>query len=958
MPLATLLDPTPALWAALAGQYEFMGEIGQGGMATVYLARDVRHSSKVAIKVLRPELAALTGGARFTREIQITASLQHPSILPLLGSGEAAGIAYYVMPFVEGESLAQRLKRETRLPLDEAVRLVAEVADGLAHAHAAGFVHRDIKPANILLSHGHAIIADFGVAHALETSAFDRLTDSGLALGTATYMSPEQAGADHVDGRSDIYSLGLVLYEMLAGAPPFTGPSAQAIMARNAVDPVPSIRTVRQAVPQALEAALNKALAKVPEDRFTTAAAFRDEIVRAATMPVTAEIAPPSARAWWRRGPVVIAAGSMVLVATLGVWHLTTAVPILDANRVMVYPFVLPDRWPGARSAGEDVATVIGSAMDGAGSLRWVDGWQLLRPAQRENIRLLGVGEAMSIARSKHCAFAITGTLVARGDSVDVFLTLYDVRGDSIVARVPARSGPITESWRGGMRAVTEILPRLIPAAEMKEASSVQAEWKARPPQAVAHFLVGEAAFRRLRLTDAFAEYVKAVEADSTFGLAALRGAQLASWKHDTKAAASLIRLAVRQPLSPRYRFIAGGFQAFLDGRADSAAAQLRAALALDSSMTVAWAQLGEVYMHLLPQEGSTDSLGEAAFVRALALDSTAANLQYHLVEILARRGDQAGSVAMAKRFAKVAVDTMFLRQVELVSSCGRGGFMGLDLHEAAVRRPLPLSIAAKYLGASRFTSQCALAADEMLLRVDTAKTDAADGRRFFALLGLVSLQLSRGNSGAAIDAIEQFRQRWGHGLSLYLLAAPVVPALAGRARDVARQDSITHGAGYAKLAFPVRLWELGVWAAEEENARLAREVADRLAARAVRGTRLDSLLAESMAGHAALAEGDSLQALQRFDRLIAQASPVGEITWIEPASLGFDRITLGRLLISRKAYARALGVLDVLDSAMPAIYPLYLRASLELRVKAAIGLRQDAVVAMLRTRLAALSGG
>ncbi|MEO8637075.1 MAG: protein kinase [Gemmatimonadales bacterium] len=939
--------------AALADRYELLGEIGRGGMAIVYLARDLRHDARVAIKVLRPELAVALGGERFLREIHISASLQHPNILPVLDSGTAAGTSYFVMPFVEGESLLQRLQRESRLPVEEAVRLTAEVADGLAHAHAAGFIHRDIKPGNILLSHGHAVLADFGVARALDASTADRLTETGLSVGTVTYMSPEQAHAGRLDGRSDVYSLGCVLYEALAGTPPFTGPSAQAIMARSAIDPVPSIRTVRQGVPQALEAAINKALAKVPEDRFATAAEFRDEILRAASMPILTGAGVSPTRPWWRGRQAMLAAGVVGVLAILAVWRRTITDPLLDPNRVMVYPLVLPSDWPGARTSGEDVATVIGSAMDGAASLRWVDGWQLLNSAQRENIRLLAVREAMQIARAQRCAYAITGRLVARGDSADVFLELYDVGGDSVIARAPGKAATIGESWRGGMRAVTELLPRLIRTT----VPDVETAWKARPPQAVAHFLLGEAAFRRVRLAEALAEFRKAIEADSTFGIAAVRGAQVATWNHQPREAASLIRVATGQELSPRYRLFASGFQAYLDGRADSAVAQLRAAVALDPSMMVSWMQLGEVYMHLLPVEGNTDSLAEAAFGQARAIDSTATPLQFHLVEILARRGDQRGASVLARQFVNVAADTQLAREVELVSSCGPVGFTGLDLRETAVRRPLPLSLAAHSLGASPVTARCAMASYEMLLQEDTARTDAADGRRFFALLGLVNGRLTQGRTDDAVNVIEQFRQRWGSGASLYLLAAPVVPPLADRARAVARQDSIDYGPEYARLDYPVRLWELGVWAAQEGKPRLARAVANNLAARAVRGARLDSLVASSLAGHASLAEGDSLLALQRFEQLIAEAAPVDELTWNEVAPLGFDRLTLGRLLMWHHEYARALGVLAVHDSALPAVYPLYLRASLLLRAEAADALKDASLAASLRARVAALSG-
>ncbi len=952
--MPTADDSKAALATALADRYELLHELGQGGMATVYLARDLRHNSQVAIKVLRPDLSASMGGTRFSREIQITAGLQHPNIVTVLDSGEAAGMAYFVMPFVEGESLAARLQRESRLPLAEAVRLAAEVADGLAHAHAAGVIHRDIKPGNILLSHGHAMIADFGVARALEASAAERLTESGFAVGTVAYMSPEQAGAQRVDGRSDIYSLACVLYEALAGTPPFTGPSVQAILARNAVDPVPSIRTLRQTVPQALEAAINKALAKVPEDRFANATEFRDAITTAATMPIITAVSHPAKPPWWRQRRTLAIAAGLALLAALGVWRTSTSAPALEANRVMVYPLVLPADWPGAHTSGEDVATVIGSAMDGVGQLRWVDGWQLLQPAQRENIRLLSVREAMAIARAQRCAWAITGRLVARGDSTDVFLELYDVRGDSVVTRTPGKSAGITEGWRGGMRAVTEILPALISTT----VPDIESEWKARPPQAVAHFLLGEAAFRRVQLEGALAEFRRAVEADSTFGIAAVRGAQVATWNHQPKEAASFISVALRQTLSPRYLLFATGFQDYLDGRADSAAAQLRSAIALDPTMLVAWMQLGEVYMHLLPVAGETDSLAEAAFAQVRAIDSTAVAPLYHLIEIRARRNDQAGAAALARQFRAVAGDSQLVREATLVSACTRGRFTGVDLRATATQSPLALVIAAKSLGAASATAPCAKASYQMLLREDTSQTAAADGRRFTALLGLVNVLVGEGRSDEVVTAIESFKQRWGSGGSLYLLAAPVVPALAEKARAVARQDSIDSGADFAGVRFPVRLWELGIWAAAERRGGVVGAIAADLARRAVAGSRLDSLLASSLAAHAAMAQGDSLLALRLFERLILAAAPVDQLTWNEAASLGFDRLTLGRLLIWQKEYARALGVLSIHDSALPAVYPLYLRASLALRLEAATALKLTSLASALRSRVAAMSGG
>jgi TolB-like protein len=271
---------------ALADHYTIEREVGRGGMATVYLGQDRKHRRPLAIKVLHPELAVAVGGQRFLREIEIAAQLNHPHILPLYDSGEAAGFLYYVMPYVEGETLRQRVDRERQLPVGEAVRIAREVADGLSHAHGYGVIHRDIKPENILISGGHAVIADFGIARAISAAGGEKLTGTGFAMGTPAYMSPEQAlGERQLDARSDLYSLGCVLYEMLVGEPPHTGPTAQAIIARRVSEPVPSAHTTRETVPQALDAVLRRGLARVPADRYATAAAFSDALSRSTTGP-------------------------------------------------------------------------------------------------------------------------------------------------------------------------------------------------------------------------------------------------------------------------------------------------------------------------------------------------------------------------------------------------------------------------------------------------------------------------------------------------------------------------------------------------------------------------------------------------------------------------------------------------------------------------------------------------
>ena len=285
------------LTTALADRYRVLREIGRGGMATVYLADDLKHRRQVAIKVFKPELAAVLGKERFLREIELTAGLAHPHILALYDSGVADGLAHYVMPYVHGQTLRQRLSDEGGLPLDEALRIVKDVADALAFAHRKGIVHRDIKPENVLLQEGHALVADFGVARAASlagaATGADALTQTGMVIGTPSYMSPEQTVGDSaIDGRRDIYSLACLLYEALSGAPPFAGGSAAAVARRRLTETAPRLRTTLSTVPAAVDEAVAKALARDPGARFATADAFMTALQPAAAVPGSASAGP------------------------------------------------------------------------------------------------------------------------------------------------------------------------------------------------------------------------------------------------------------------------------------------------------------------------------------------------------------------------------------------------------------------------------------------------------------------------------------------------------------------------------------------------------------------------------------------------------------------------------------------------------------------------------------------
>ncbi len=334
-----MTDPLPRLVAALADRYRIERELGQGGMATVYLAEDLKHDRKVALKVLKPELAAVIGAERFVVEIKTTASLSHPHILPLFDSGTADGFLYYVMPFIDGETLRTKLDRETQLGIDEAVGITVAVADALDYAHRHGVIHRDIKPENILLHDGRPMVADFGIALALSAAAGGRMTETGMSLGTPHYMSPEQATAEKlITARSDIYSLGSVLYEMLTGNPPHVGASAQQIIMKIVTEEAAPVTRLRKAVPQNVADAVGKALEKLPADRFATAKEFADALGNPAFASMAGVHASGQSRPLGPTAPLprLLTIGLLTGTAALALWGWLRPAPTAETSRQRV----------------------------------------------------------------------------------------------------------------------------------------------------------------------------------------------------------------------------------------------------------------------------------------------------------------------------------------------------------------------------------------------------------------------------------------------------------------------------------------------------------------------------------------------------------------------------------------------------------------------------------------------
>ena len=451
-----MADINPKLQEALSDRYVLERELGRGGMATVYLARDVKHDRLVALKVLHPDLAATLGPQRFLREIKLAARLQHPHILSVHDSGEVAGQLWFTMPYVEGESLRDRLRREGQLPIDGAVQITRETAQALDYAHQQGVIHRDIKPENILLTKdGNVLVADFGIARALAGGEEQRLTETGLSLGTPAYMSPEQAAGGSVDARSDIYSLGCVTYEMLAGEPPFSAASAQGVVARHLADPVPSLRTVRPSVPPAIETAIAKALAKVPADRFASTTQFAEALQT--THPETVQTqyraqASPL-RIPWRLIPLLVLGG--IVIGAVALWLHASRSPRLMSRRIVVAPFE-------NQAPGSSLASLGDMTMD-----RLADGIQHIEGLEVVPSRFTFLFSLNRPPNADRTPKSTLHQLAAETGASTVVSGSYYVAGDSLIIQpqiIDAVSGKLLRPMKaevGSIRRPMEVIERV-----------------------------------------------------------------------------------------------------------------------------------------------------------------------------------------------------------------------------------------------------------------------------------------------------------------------------------------------------------------------------------------------------------------------------------------------------------------------------------------------------------------
>jgi TolB-like protein len=537
---------------ALGDAYRVDRELGGGGMSRVFVAHDLTLDRDVVVKVLNEEQTAGVSADRFRREIQLIARLQHPHVVSILSAGTASGSLYYMMPFVTGETLRERITREGPLPIADVIRLLREVLDALAFAHQHGVVHRDIKPENVLIAVGHAVVADFGIAKALKESG--NMTSAGFAIGTPAYMAPEQATADpNTDHRADLYAVGVLGYELLTGVPPFTG-SPQQVISAHITTPAAPIRTRRADVPDALADVIMRALAKDPADRPQTAremiAAF-DSVATPSRLPSSST----SSRA--RKAMPYAIAGALVLAIAAGTYAArsrTSAAPAPTvaegADLIAVMPLSAVSDSSLAR-LGQDLVITLSTNLDGVGSLHTVDAVTLLMKARKSQLPF-ALAEARDFARQLGARSVLTGTLINEGDRVRASVTLHRVGSDSVIAKATALASS------GDIAAITDSLTwgilRLV-WQRGRAPSPVLTGLTTKSVDALRSFLDGERRFQRLETDSALADYRRAFELDSTFAQAYLRYDFVNEWllnDEDSTAHARLLALKDRLPARER----------------------------------------------------------------------------------------------------------------------------------------------------------------------------------------------------------------------------------------------------------------------------------------------------------------------------------------------------------------------------------------------------------------------
>ena len=626
-------EPDQSLRAALADRYRIERVIGVGGMATVYLAEDLKHGRQVAIKALHPELAASLGHERFVREIQIAAKLQHPHILPMHDSGEADGVLYYVMPYVAGESLESYIQRESKVPLETALRIAEEVAGALGYAHRQGIVHRDIKPANILLSDGHAIVADFGIARAISAAGGGQFTQVGIAVGTPDYMSPEQAmGESDLDGRTDIYSLGCVLHEMLSGNPPYTGMTPHSVVAKAVTGQRPKL----EHVPGHVRQVVARAMAPEPADRFASA----EDLVGA--IEAAKALKHDGRRAIVTRAALALAGLSVAVAAFALLTRSPPATSVAaDAQVIAVLPFAATG--PDVELLGEGMVDLLTNNLSGVGGIRMTDPRLVLKRWRKDaESGQVSLEQALAIVRALEAGSILTGSVVEVGDRIRLQAELHSTAGRQLGGGTV--DGPVAEILSMVDSLSVRLLREIWRSSEALPDVRVSAVTSGSV-EAVRSYLAGAQYARRAMWDSAISQFTDAVRRDSAFALAHIFLADAYWWVDGPASRRGQEHLeravAFEDRLPPRERLLAAAARAFAADRL-AGVDTMRVFVEQYPRDVFGWMVMGEVQYH------SNDLLGlgtaelRVPFERATALDSTYAPAYFHIVELALQQGDRA----------------------------------------------------------------------------------------------------------------------------------------------------------------------------------------------------------------------------------------------------------------------------------------------------------------------------
>ena len=919
---ASLPDFLASLQAALGDRYRFERELGHGGMASVYLAHDLKHGRLVAIKLLREELVAALGPERFLREVQVTAGLQHPHILPLLDSGtlEAGGSRpYYVMPYVQGESLRDQLERERQLSIDEAVRITRDVAAALSYAHERGVVHRDIKPENILLSGEQAVVADFGIARAVSAAGAERLTETGLALGTPHYMSPEQASGDpRVDGRADIYALGCVLYEMLAGEPPYTGPTAQAIIAKRMLEPAPRIRTIRESAPPELERAIIRALAKTPADRFGTAQEFADALSQTPSAPLVPRFI--GIRRHWLTVAMLVAvlAGAAVI---LHLWSGRSGPGVSSSASLMaVLPFTPSGPDTALSRLGRDLVFTISSELDGLSTIRVLDAHTVL--AQAKSGGLYSPAEGTAFARRFGAGSVVHGSLVREGADVRLdFVLLSTDSGAAPLARASVTSA--SDSIAALTDSAVHSLLRQIWSGGNAPTPSLEAALKTRSVPALRAFLEGEHQIVGGSWDSAAASYGRAREADPAFWLSYSREQYARYWSIQ-EAADTLIETLQRHrfELPEPERLTTEAIVSLSRDSLGLALERARQVTERNPSSWFGWLVYADQLLHNGPLLGRSRAEARAGFQRALELNPDLIPVYEHMMLLALQDRDTATSGRGLRELTRLDAGPS-------LTADGYGNRMlqfrfldGIERRDHALTRVLADSIAqdpepkAVPDGSFYDAYRHGLLAEQIHVSMKVLRSEKSPARR--AVHGRL-LALSWGQRGAwdsalvALDRLATSETDSAAAIQSYGLAVigSWLGAVDPHEADTRRQRAVTRaqaqGGGRAEVA-----WLDGLVAAGQRDRRALAE-----ARAALRGTGDPSVnaLDHSLAAFDAALAG----------RTRAAGTAMAELEWREaalsapdfrrhPYTIAVDRLAAARWLAASGEADQALRLLTFVD--------------------------------------------